>query len=63
MRSLVLIKNLKKVFDILEFDKILNMLLKHTSCEETKLLVENIMPKTNLDEVEKNCSKTDEVLV
>ncbi len=58
-----MIKNLKKVFDILEFDKILKMLLGFTSCEGTRLLIQKILPNNKLEEVERMCCETDEALV
>ncbi len=53
----------KKAYSILEFNKILKKLNEYVSCEETKNLINNIVPSLNLDEVKKMCNETDEALV
>ncbi|MDQ5983770.1 MAG: Endonuclease MutS2 [Eubacteriales bacterium SKADARSKE-1] len=48
----------KKYIKALGFDKILEMLIKRVSCEDTKKLILNLMPKTQIDEVKKQISET-----
>ena len=50
----------EKALDVLEFNKILNMLKKYISCEDTKKMVFNLKPCFNYEKIELMCSETDE---
>ena len=52
-----------KAINILEFNKILDMLKEYASCEETKNLALNLRPHFNYEKVKEMCLETDEAFV
>lgn len=56
-------KNFKKYCKMLELDKIFRMISEFAHCDETKQLVKNLKPSSNLTDVKRLVGQTDEAFV